>query len=136
MSDELQEVCEHWLSCEWKDDETPRHDLVIDLARAYLAEHPADDGEAVTVEWLRNVGFKSPPSNPQCPFMFLESPYDDVLKIAAYISVSGRDIPFGEIGLEVNDIEIKTHHEGKRATRGDVRLLAKVLGIELKEPTT
>ncbi len=27
------------------------------LAEAYLAEHPADDGEAVTAEWLESVGF-------------------------------------------------------------------------------
>lgn len=58
MSKELREACEHWLSCEWKDNETPRHDLVMKLAHAYLAEHPLDDQEPVTEEWLRNVGFE------------------------------------------------------------------------------
>lgn len=27
------------------------------VSEAYLAEHPADDGTAVTVEWLQSVGF-------------------------------------------------------------------------------
>jgi hypothetical protein len=29
------------------------------LARAYLAEHPADDGEAIQVAWLVSMGFEA-----------------------------------------------------------------------------
>jgi len=29
------------------------------LARAYLAEHPADGDEPVTEEWLRSIGFRN-----------------------------------------------------------------------------
>ena len=33
------------------------HDAVTTVADAYIAEHPADDGDAVTEEWLLGCGF-------------------------------------------------------------------------------
>lgn len=44
----------------WVDVENASAECVADLlilARAYLAEHPADDAELVAEEWLRSVGF-------------------------------------------------------------------------------
>lgn len=82
------------------------------LARAYLAEHPADDGEAVTAEWLEVVGLSDAIELPE---QFGIQFYPDGYAGLWYYYGPGKDLR----------IECKT--------RGDVRRLCKALGIELKE---
>ena len=83
-----------------------------------LAEHPADDDEPVTEEWLRSVGF--------CDTEYMSSlengPLEYVLEEEVYFPenwiLNGGDPP--------ESMSIKT--------RGDVRRLCRALGIQLNEP--
>ena len=81
------------------------------LAESYLAEHPADDAEPVTEEWLLSVGFK-------------RHPFEGMLHVIdGWMSMS--------IGQHEKNAFVNTPLRGK--TRGDVRTLCRSLGIELKE---
>jgi hypothetical protein len=80
------------------------------LARAYLAEHPADDGEAITEDWLRAVGFKSMPS-----------------EVGLWLDKTvGVDLRSDTPGCVVCNARPRI------ATRGDLRRLAEALGIPLE----
>lgn len=87
---------------------------VYKVAQGYLAEHPADDEELVTEEWLRSVGFEP----------------DGV-----HLALSGWG-PSRNGCIQVYDAAkwilngTETH---RLSTRGDVRLLFRALRIELKE---
>ena len=90
------------------------------LAESYLAEHPADDAEPVTEEWLLSVGFKRAEDDP----VILVLPSTDTGRAMTYVTIEPC-----ELRLEADDggsIWI-----GER-TRGDVRRLCTALGIELK----
>ena len=85
------------------------------VAEAYLAEHAADDGEAVTAEWLRTVGF-----------------YGKVNRPLSFTQ--------GELTLVIEgprcwiNMGMRTKHLPPNIkTRGDVRRLCNALGVELKE---
>lgn len=84
------------------------------VVNAWLAEHPSDDDEPVTEEWLREIGFT----------------YDDEWG-ATYI-YGYKTFPLwyedlcGEWGW--GEAELPSPK-----TRGDVRRLCRALGIELKE---
>lgn len=81
------------------------------LAKAYLAEHPADDDEPVTAEWLESIGANS----------------DDGLFFTGHDAVD----------FELTEFEGTWHVDvGWRTiclveTRGDVRRLLAALGIEV-----
>lgn len=101
-------------------------DLAI-LAEAYCGEHPADENEPVTEEWLRSVGFKHGPENceiaPGYEFV-IQPPHccNDLALWHGYGDVfirGGRHV-FFSIARNVN-------------TRGRVRRLCAALGISLKE---
>ena len=90
----------------------------ITLAMAWLAEHPADDGEVVTAEWLKSIGF--------------------VMEWGEYVLSPIRFEP-------VNDGKCPWHicclwdgHAIKFSTRGQVRQLLRALGIPFatKDNTT
>lgn len=87
----------------------------VKVARAYLAEHRADDDEPVTEEWLRGIGFENSAGRlllGKIQFTFFEG-------WNAWWSFSdGR----GATRL-IDDVK----------TRGSVRRLCRALGITLKE---
>lgn len=80
------------------------------VAEAYLDDYAADDDVVVTWGWLRQVGFVGRQVN-----IFL-----------GYLHVCLVD---GGRSWRIGDVTIH-----KQQTRGDVRRLCVVLGIELKEP--
>jgi len=84
------------------------------LAAAYLAEHPADDGEPITEEWLRSVGFKV---SPDFEFLFIEA---------------GLRPGTIEFDPDIGWIIFGSKATRLLETRGDVRRLCAALGIELK----
>lgn len=89
----------------------------LELANAYLAEHPADEDEPVTEEWLRAIGFNDDKEFPGYVILLTE---------CGYIECIGFDggVEWMLFGNELNP--------GPQ-TRGQVRLLCRALGIELKE---
>ena len=84
---------------------------IYEVCRQWLAEHPEDDEEPVTKEWLRSIGFVNSISS--------------VLVVGDMLSVSmpGRYWVFSCCGMPTRM---------KYETRGDVRRLCAALGIELK----
>lgn len=89
----------------------------LKLADAYLCEHPADDDEPVTEEWLLSVGFVKGGS-PQARNIY-----------CGYLTID--DIASGEASIcNWND---RVAIERSIETRRDVRLLCKALGVTLKE---
>lgn len=85
-------------------------------ALAYLAEHPADDGELIDTAWLKKLG-----SN--------KKTHDGI----AYLQLDNGDCQAnvyatGEVIVEASE---KIH---ETATRGQFRRLCRALGIELQEP--
>lgn len=80
------------------------------LARAYLAEHPADDGDAVTMEWLRSIGFAT--AAEACGVAA------SLGRIEAF-SVLPQPLQWRVNGFKVSE----------KPTRGDVRRLLAALGI-------
>lgn len=89
---------------------------VMRVARACLAEHPADDDEPVTAEWLESIGFYRDGTHPDDPFTCRES--------ALYLSPKYDDETTWVVFVEVYEI-------GNIKTRGDVRRLLTALGIEV-----
>ena len=77
------------------------------LAHAYLAEHQADDGEAITEEWFLSL--------------------TDGTRL--YINHAFWLMFFGHVYLESDEDSSRLEHV---TTRGDLRRLATALGIELK----
>lgn len=82
------------------------------LADAFLAEHPADDDEPDTEEWLRGVGFTD------CK--------NDGLRLSILARYPNLGMPFWEVcGTVIRLAQPKT--------RGQLRRLCAALGISLKE---
>lgn len=82
------------------------------VAAAWLAEHPADDAEPVTEEWLRSVGFSSRPNN---RWLQIRTPQGGRL-----------DCWMASPLWEFHDEAVAIPQ-----TRGDVRRLCTALGIDL-----
>lgn len=91
------------------------------LADAYLAEHPADDGELITEEWLRSVGFKQ---SAEGTMMRLAS--GEPLSHLRHTAVS-FDLVSGN--WFANGLRCR-----KQETRGHLRRLCAALGIPITEP--
>ena len=85
------------------------------LAKAYLADHPADDDEPVTEEWLCSVGAKKDDVSVFFPSPIQGVPAIEFSKEQAWLT--NEDYAGVEIKLK---------------TRGDVRRLCAALGIEMK----
>ncbi len=101
------------------------------LVLAWLREHQADDGEAVTAEWLKAVGF------------VVMTPYrdgDDTVLVSPE-GVTGHNLFWSE---NSDGWDNHTWHYGTdylhsqtmpdQPTRGHVRRLCAALGITLQEP--
>ena len=101
-------------------DALDRQDATL-LASLYLAEHPADDGEDVTEEWLESVGWRRNRG-------YMDSPQ---------IGDSCFQLTWCSLGqsmlLECDDNDQPDVTLPHIKTRGDVRRLCEALGIELKE---
>lgn len=100
-----------YLSCNadamWRDREL--------LSNAYLDEHPADDGELVTLEWLKSLGWL--PDQTGWPAICLpETPEWG-------ISWRGHGIWLTPISVPLC----------RAPMRGDIRRLCKAMGVELRE---
>lgn len=104
-------------SCQWchKD----KFDLFAgNVARAWLVEHPADDDGLITEEWLRAVGFADDE--------------DHLCIVAPDRENEGlviRRLSTGEWNAEDGFEAIQVPSP---STRGDVRLLCRALGVNLK----
>ena len=88
------------------------------IADAYLAEHPADDDEPASEAWLTSVKWEAVGNTWYCMSAKEGQP------ILMWVRVDGS-------------LRIAGLKEASRinATRGDVRLLCRALGIELTETT-
>lgn len=124
-------------------------DAASRLAAAYLREHPADDAEQVTEEWLQAVGFEFCPAAPTPRWKL-------VLCVQDYGFDEGTSTHWLEIMEPIADcdgdlwwpIEYCQQHDrydGKpvrvallswieRTTRGHVRHLVRALGGQMAEP--
>ncbi len=81
----------------------------VKLAKGYLAEHPEDDEEIITVDWLESVGFEH------------SETYGGCLKIRVLrMQTINSTWHIGNVFL------------GDKPTRGHVRRLCSGIGIELK----
>lgn len=126
MSDELRAAAETYLECaklfEEPSDRFSMDDGIVmlgaghQLAVAYLAEHPADDDEPLTDESLRAIGFELDKDAPSWAVVIGKKPHRVRITFA------------GQPCLRIEEMEIKVN-----PTRGDIRLLCRALGIELKE---
>lgn len=85
------------------------------VADAYLAEHAADDGEPVTEEWLRSVGFKRESWHP----LQLDCDSDIDIRCTPELLV---------VGHRSDEWDVKAN-----PTRGDVRRLCAAHGCPLNE---
>ena len=85
----------------------------INLAVAYAAEHPADAGEPISVAWLQAIGFTGPN------------------QIA---SMRCGPITLDPYANDESDQWWETEFCGtKFRTRGQVRVLCRALGVDIKE---
>jgi hypothetical protein len=87
----------------------------FDLALAYLADHPADDAEPVTAEWLASVGFTAG----KFPRDLIRGPVLRGVSSAGdeYWAIRTYPIP----------------NDAKPWTRGHLRRLCAALGVPLTE---
>jgi hypothetical protein len=114
------------------------HRNALTLARAWLAGRrprtPADDGEVVTEDWLRSVGFEdSVDLTATAPTMLAweyGEPHFHIRFILVDTDHWGCEIK--KIGSRWSD-GVGFCRPGLFATRGHVRALAKCLGIPLAE---
>jgi len=123
MTDELQRAAERLRACNYESDwdlDGASFQQISDwqaLAKAYLAEHPADDGEAVTVEWLESIGWLEDQTG--WPAICLRE-------------TSEWGISWRGHGIWLTPMSVPLY---RAPTRGDVRRLCRALGIALKETT-
>lgn len=91
------------------------------LADAYAAEHPTDDAEPVTAEWLESVGFVKLFNRGR----LLHAKRSDGGSLATNIAMTAWTI---------TDMKNSCTSVPRQVIRGAVRRLCVALGIELKEP--
>ena len=101
---------------------SPRLQWDGDLWAVYLAEHPADDDEPVTAEWLESVGWEAYPDTGNRMWHS---------RSATLIMIDLRNP--GETWLCHGSSAHGWDYITKSTTRGDVRRLCSALGIQLKE---
>lgn len=105
----------------------------VAVCRAWLAEHPADDGDAITPEWLQAVGFRDDPTRgheggPVNVWVLSDAHGEPLLTLDRINSETGGwDAFFGTV-------EDWNQFPREPQTRGDVRALCRALRIPLKEP--
>lgn len=134
MSDDVRAAAERFREYERRVDagESPKavdylvhDDDLADLARAYLAEHPADDGEPVSEAWLESVGLVSDgPPNPTYTAESKGSRGGPVCTLNVELWMGCDGFSVGTVYREL----IPTAD-----TRGEFRALCRVLRIPLTE---
>jgi hypothetical protein len=97
----------------------------VRLAKAYLAEHPVDEDEPVTREWLLSVGFREIGAECKQMVICLGPGACNWLSIDedGYVSVQADGA--GQGRLAIGSL--------KARTRSDVRRLCAALGISVKD---
>lgn len=95
--------------------------IVRQLAEAIIAEHPADDDEPVTEEWLRYVGFR----DGQCGMLSRGVVHADLHAFKTFSHVTHISVYVGK--------GMATHTTVEKATRRQVRDLCRALGVDLRE---
>lgn len=95
-----------------------------DVCRAYLFEHQADDGEEIKREWLISVGGHKEDHPVKVTF---NRQNDLTCRIGFWNVDDGWKV------MAIHHKDAATCIARGLKTRGDVRLLCKALGIELKE---
>lgn len=110
-----------------------RSDLIT-VSEAYLAEHPADDGEPADREWLKSVGFD--PEGEANGDLF--SPYSESIMIPGDNEYCRRLVYKHQLKFLVIDEDARDGDEIQRIalpmsrSRGELRRLCTALGIPLK----
>lgn len=113
------------------------------LANAHLTEHPADDDEPVTEEWLRSIGFKDWPEDNDDKHLFSlfiraneEIGWECRLayQTNGFYAVRMCDVDV-HLGVAESVELLDSRNKTVKVTRGDVRRLCAALKIELKERT-
>jgi hypothetical protein len=98
-------------------DKMPIVEIAVVLAHAYLADHPADEDEPVTEDWLRSIGLK----------LRMGFGFPVTKTMSLWDSRNGWGLYFhGGLGDSAEG-ETKI---AKVATRGQVRRLLAALGID------
>lgn len=97
-------------------------DVAVEVSRAWLAEHPADDAGPVTVEWLKSVGFENS-FNPH--WLWLQHPGG---RIAVAVRPSDFALHICDVTADYDDVTLPF----PATTRRQVRLLCDALGVPLK----
>lgn len=87
-----------------------------------IADHPADDDEPITAEWLESVGFVYHDLGSDSPYEWYQHPSRLILWDFNEEYWICNQLDQGSVRMDFK-------------TRGQVRLLCRALGIELKEPT-
>jgi hypothetical protein len=95
------------------------------LGRAWLAEHPADDGEAVDAGWVEAVGFLNEDADEPTYWVAL---YPDLNPAFTVDVQADSDRHAGYIG----EAEDYNPWPWDICTRGQVRDICRALGVELK----
>ncbi len=98
-----------------------------EIAKAWLAEHPADDGELISNEWLESLGCK--PVHWQSGTIDWDVPADE-FKLTIRVWENGVRAHPDAILENARD---SGNFQKEVVTRGDVRLLCKFLGMPLVE---
>ena len=102
------------------------------LADAYLAEHPADDGEPVTEDWLRAVGFRDYVEPSEWSSSYLSLWTDRKEHNVAFLAVHWAR-PSNPEGHYWSAQDCTLYKPAHPKTRGDLRRLAVALGAPLTE---
>ncbi len=111
------------------------HDDTEMVANAYLAEHPADDGEPITEEWLRGLGFRKWGLETDAELYDLYIPMRDELGWQCRLAYQSNgfyavrlcdDHSYG--GAESVEL-LDTRNRKPAVSRGQVRRLLAALGI-------
>jgi hypothetical protein len=106
--------------------------FALAVARAYLAEHPADDGEPVTAEWLKAVGFTERAKERPGDDRVLVSPEGETCH---HVFWSENRDGYDHNAWFYGDDYLRAVNLLDQPTRGHVRRLCQALGVTLTEPT-
>jgi hypothetical protein len=98
-----------------------REDL-IDVCRAWLAEHPADDEQSIDTKWLLSLGFEWN-ENETSDYLWVNNPKSGNKFDFVYLPTSCVWL----LSDEINELTLDVR------TRGDVRRLCRALRVELGE---
>ncbi len=101
------------------------------LVLAWLREHPADDGEAVTAEWLKAVGFGQD-DRIHTAWALQFSPHEPEHNPDDNWCIVYQSDGFYRWRLEDDEADVSSLPD--MPTRGHVRRLCAALGITLQEP--